>query len=71
MVEQRPLASALLTSKDDPNKPTQRINFECDTGIFSREGNNVYPARATKPYQIKIEWREIGSDKVRESTCKY
>ncbi len=61
----------LLTSKDDPNKPPQRINFECDTGIFSREGNNVYPARATKPYQIKIEWREIGSDKSHESTCKY
>jgi hypothetical protein len=23
------------------------------------------------PYQIRIEWREIGSDKVHESTCKY
>ena len=61
----------LLASKDDPSKPQQRINFECDTGVFSRVGNNVYPARVTKPYQIKIEWREIGSDKVRESTCKY
>jgi len=61
----------LLTSKDDPTKPPQRINFECDTGVFSRTGNNTYPARVTKPFQIKIEWPEIGSDKVYESTCKY
>jgi hypothetical protein len=27
-----------------------------------------YLARVHKPYQIKIEWREIGSDKVHEST---
>ncbi len=61
----------LLTSKDDPSKPAQRINFECDTGIYSRAGNNVYPARVNKPYQIRIEWREIGSEKVHESTCRY
>ncbi len=61
----------VLTSKDDPRKPPQRINFECDAGVFSRTGNNTYPARVTKPFQIKIEWREMGSDKVHESTCKY
>jgi len=61
----------LLTSKDDPSKPPQRIDFECDTAVYSRAGNNVYPARVNKPYQLRIEWREIGSDKVHESTCKY
>lgn len=60
-----------LLSSSDSGQSTQRINFECDTGIYSRPGNNVYPARITKPYQIKIEWREIGSNKVHESTCKY
>ncbi len=57
----------LLTSKDDPSKPPQRINFECDTGVYSRAGNDVYPARVRKPYQLEVEWREIGSDKVHES----
>jgi len=32
---------------------------------------NVYSAREKKPYQIKSEWREIGSDKMHEATCKY
>jgi cyanophycinase len=63
--------TGLLTWNGDPSKPAQRITFECDTGVFSRAGSNVYPARSIKPYQIKIESREMGSDKVHEATCKY
>jgi cyanophycinase len=63
--------TGLLTWTGDPGKPAQRITFECDTGVFSRAGSNVYPARSIKPYQIKIESREMGSDKVLEATCKY
>jgi hypothetical protein len=61
----------VLTSKDEASKPAQQINFECDTGVYSRTGNNVYPARASKPYQLKIEARELGSNKAHEFTCKY
>lgn len=63
--------AGLLSSKDDPNAVPEHIIIECDTGVFSRPGNNVYPARISKPHQLKIAAREIGSDKVHESTCKY
>ena len=63
--------TGLLTWTGDPGKPAQRITFECDTGVFSRAGSNIYPARIAKPYQLKIEMREIGSEKVKEFTCKY
>jgi cyanophycinase len=63
--------AGLLASKDDPNAAPERIIIECDTGVFSRAGNNVYPARISKPHQLKIAAREIGSEKVHESTCKY
>jgi hypothetical protein len=62
----------LLASNADPNQGApQRINFECDAGVFSRAGMNSYPARMHKPFHIKIAVRELGTDKVREATCKY
>jgi hypothetical protein len=63
--------TGVLTSKDDPSKPPENIAFQCDTAVFRHAGNNVYPARVHKPYQLKIAAREIGSDKVQEFTCKY
>jgi hypothetical protein len=63
--------TGVLASKDDPSKPPENINFQCDTGVFSHAGKNVYMARAHKPYQLKIAAREMGSDKVKEFTCKY
>jgi cyanophycinase len=58
---------------DDPQKT--QLHMVCDAGIFSRgpDGKaNTYPARYSgKSHQIKIAAREIGSDKVHESTCKY
>jgi len=63
--------TGVLTSKDDPSKPPEDIRFQCDTAVFSHAGNNVYVARVNKPYQLKIAAREIGSDKVKEFTCKY
>jgi hypothetical protein len=60
-----------LTSKDDPSKPAEDISFQCDTAVFSHAGKNVYMARVNKPYHLKIAAREMGSDKVREFTCKY
>jgi hypothetical protein len=63
--------TGVLTSKDDPSRPPENISFQCDTAVFSHAGNNVYTARVHKPYQLKIAAREIGSDKVKEFTCKY
>jgi hypothetical protein len=62
-----------LSSKDSSagGGAPQHINFVCEAGVFARAGNNTYPARITKPYQFKIEWREMGSEKTREATCKY
>jgi len=63
--------TGVLTSKDDPSRPPEDISFQCDTAIYSHAGKNVYVARVHKPYQLKIAVREIGSDKVKEFTCKY
>jgi hypothetical protein len=58
---------------DDPRQT--QLHMVCDTGVFSQgpDGKaNRYPARYSgKSHQIKIAAREIGSDKVHESTCKY
>ena len=58
---------------DDPRQT--QLHMVCDVGIFSRgpDGKaNTYPARYSgKSHQLKIAAREIGSDKVHESTCKY
>jgi hypothetical protein len=58
---------------DDPDKT--QMHMECDAVIFARgphEGQpNTYPARRSKPHQIEIEAREIGSDKAHKRTCKY
>jgi cyanophycinase len=58
---------------DDPRQT--QLHMVCDAGIFSRgpDGKaNTYPARYSgKSHQLKIAAREIGSDKVHESTCKY
>lgn len=62
--------AGVLTSKSDPAM-RQRIILQCDVGVYSRAGSNVYPARIDKPGQLKIEFREIGSDKTKEGTCKY
>lgn len=37
--------TGVLTSNDGSGKPSQRITFVCDTGVFSRSGSNTYPAR--------------------------
>jgi hypothetical protein len=63
--------TGVLTSKDDPSRPPEDISFQCDTAVYSHAGKNVYMARVHKPYQLKIAAREIGSDKVKEFTCKY
>ncbi len=58
---------------DDPRQT--QLHMVCDAGIFSRgpDGKaNTYPARYSgKSHQLKIAAREIGSDKVHESTCKF
>lgn len=59
---------------DDPNQ--QQIHMICDVGIFSLDAHgrpgNSYPARYSgKTNQIKIQTRELGSNKVHEHTCKY
>ena len=58
---------------DDPGQT--QLHMVCDTGVFSQgpDGKaNRYPARYSgKSHQIKIAAREIGSDKVHESICKY
>lgn len=59
---------------DDPNH--QQLHMICDGGIFSLDPNgklgNTYPARYSgKANQIKIQTREMGSNKVHEYTCKY
>jgi cyanophycinase len=63
--------AGVLTSTLDSTQPAQNIVIECDTGVFSRAGANKYPARLEKPHRLKIAAREIGSDKVHESTCKF
>jgi hypothetical protein len=58
---------------DDPQQT--QWHMVCDAGIFSRGPNgqaNTYPARYSgKSHQVKIQTREMGSDKVHEYTCKY
>jgi cyanophycinase len=58
---------------DDPGQT--QLHMVCDIGIFSRgpDGKaNTYPARnGGKSHQLKIETRDIGSDKTHEHTCKY
>jgi cyanophycinase len=58
---------------DDPRQT--QLHMVCDAGILSRgpDGKpNTYPARYNgKSHQLKIQTREIGSDKVHEFTCKY
>ena len=58
---------------DDPQK--QQLHMECEGGLFSRgpDGKaNVYAARhSSKPNQIKVQGRQLGSDKISEHTCKY
>lgn len=58
---------------DDPQRT--QLHMECDAGIFSRgpDGKaNTYAARYSgKSHQIKIQTREMGTDKIREHTCKY
>lgn len=58
---------------DDPQQT--QLHMVCDGGIFSRgpDGKaNTYPARyAGKSHQIKIQTREMGSDKIHEYKCKY
>lgn len=63
--------TGVLTSRDDPSRPPENISFQCDTAVSSHAGTNVYMARVHKPYQLKIAAREIGSDKMKEFTCKY
>lgn len=63
--------AGLLSSSSMSNTSPERISFTCDAGVFSRPGNNTYPARQVKPKEIKIEWRKVGSEKTHESTCRF
>jgi hypothetical protein len=57
------------------NAQKQQLHMACDGGIYSRgpDGKaNVYAARhSSKPNQIKIQGRALGTDKISEHTCKY
>ncbi len=49
---------------------SERIDYQCDVSLFSI-GNNVYPARPDGPHRIKIQAREVDSDKLGEYSCTY
>ena len=49
---------------------SERINYQCDVTLYSI-GDNVYPARPDGPNRIKIQAREIDTDKLSEHTCTY
>jgi cyanophycinase len=49
---------------------SERITYQCDVTLYS-VGNNIYPGRPDGPHQIKIQAREIDTDKLSEHTCAY
>ena len=49
---------------------SERITYQCDVNLYS-VGNNVYLGRPDGPNRIKIQAREIDTDKLREYTCTY
>lgn len=59
---------------DDPEK---QLHLVCDGGISTsgskgKAKSNTYPARYGEDFHhIKIQVRDIGSDKVRECACTY
>ena len=58
----------VLESRD--NSESERIVYQCDVTLYS-VGDNVYPGRPDGPNRIKIEAREIDTDKLSEYSCTY
>jgi cyanophycinase len=59
---------AVLESLD--TSESERITYQCDVTLYS-VGSNVYPGRPDGPHRIKIQAREIDTDKLSEYTCTY
>jgi hypothetical protein len=49
---------------------SERVTYQCDVTLYSI-GNNVYLGRPDGPHRIKIQAREIDTDKLSEYTCTY
>lgn len=49
---------------------SERVMYQCDVTLYSI-GNNVYYGRPDGPHRIRIQTREIDSDKLSEYTCTY
>ena len=49
---------------------SQRVMYQCDATLYSI-GNTSYPARPDGANHIKIEARELNTDKLNEYTCTY
>ena len=49
---------------------SERITYQCDVTLYS-VGNNVYLARPDGPHRLKIQAREIDTDKLSEYACTY
>jgi cyanophycinase len=49
---------------------SERINYQCAVSLYSI-GNNVYQAHPDGPHRLKVEAREVDSDKLSEYSCTY
>jgi cyanophycinase len=49
---------------------SQRVMYQCDATLYSI-GNTSYPARPDGANRLKIEARELDTDKLNEYTCTY
>lgn len=49
---------------------SQRVMYQCDATLYSI-GNNAYPARPDGSNRLKIEARDLNTDKLNEYTCTY
>lgn len=59
---------AVLESRE--TSESERITYRCDVTLYS-VGNNVYLGRPDGPHRLKIQAREIDTDKLSEYTCTY
>ena len=59
---------AVLESRE--TSESERIAYQCDVTLYS-VGNNIYLARPDGPHRLKIQAREIDTDKLSEYTCTY
>jgi len=49
---------------------SQRVMYQCDVTLYSI-GNNSYPARPDGANRLKVEARELNTDKLNEYSCTY